>query len=63
MNKLLSTAAALIPELIELISPQLRTVLVEAVGQLEKLAKETSNPVDDFLVGLLKSLLKIEENA
>lgn len=63
MNKLLSTAASLIPELIELMSPQLRSVLVEAVGKLEEMAHETSNPIDDFGVGLLKSLLKIEENA
>jgi len=38
-------------------SPELRKMLEEWLAQLEAQAKKTSNPWDDILVGMLKTLL------
>lgn len=38
-------------------SPELRKMLDEWLTQLEAQAKKTSNPWDDILVGMLKTLL------
>jgi len=38
-------------------SPELRTMLEQWLAQLEAQAKKTSNPWDDILVGMLKTLL------
>ncbi len=56
MNKWL---LVLLAEILKLISPQLRTALVELVNRLEAQAKETPNQWDDIFVGLLKFVLLI----
>jgi len=38
-------------------SPELRKMLEQWLDQLEAQAKKTSNPWDDVLVGMLKTLL------
>ena len=38
-------------------SPELRTMLEQWLAQLEAQAKKTSNPWDDILVGMLKTML------
>lgn len=49
----------LIHILFPLVSGPLREQIIEAVNKWEKAAKETSNPWDDILVGLVKWLLAI----
>lgn len=39
------------------LSPELRTALVEWLDDLDARAKNTDNPWDDVLVGILKSIL------
>ncbi len=56
MNKWL---LVLLAEILKLVSPQLRTALVELVNRLEAQAKETPNQWDDIFVGLLKFVLLI----
>ena len=51
--------AEIIKKVIGLISPELRGILVSAIDQLDKKAKETSNPYDDIIVMILKALLSI----
>jgi len=40
-------------------TPEIRESIVSWVNELEQRAKETPNPMDDILVGLLKILLHI----
>lgn len=40
-------------------SPELRKLIKEWVLELEKRAKETPNPFDDVLVGLIKIVLNV----
>ena len=47
----------LIALVVTVMSPELRQRLVELLTDLEKQAAKTSNPWDDVLVGLLKTLL------
>ena len=49
--------AMIVRQLLAVISPELRTAMVEFVGELEKRAKETPNPWDDIAVGILKTVL------
>jgi len=42
-------------------SPELRTMIKEWVLELDKRAKETPNPFDDVLVGLIKIVLDIKD--
>ena len=42
-------------------SPELRQLIKEWVLELEKRAKETPNPFDDVLVGLIKIVLNIKD--
>ena len=44
-------------------SPELRKMLEEWLAQLEAQAKKTSNPWDDILVGMLKTLLMGQEKS
>ena len=41
------------------ISPQLRLMLTGLVESWETIAKKTATPIDDVLVGILKTLLGI----
>ena len=43
-------------------SPELRQLIKEWVLELEKRAKETPNPFDDVLVGLIKIVLNIKND-
>jgi len=43
-------------------SPELRKIIKEWVLELEKRAKETPNPFDDVLVGLIKIVLNIKND-
>ena len=54
MNKWL---LQLITMIVTVMSPELRKGLEDVVNGLETQAKETANPWDDILVGLLKTLL------
>ncbi|MBA7546028.1 hypothetical protein ES705_38411 [subsurface metagenome] len=47
----------LIGMIVNVASPELRKVLEEWLTNLETQAKKTSNPWDDILVAMLKSLL------
>jgi len=49
----------IITMVITVMSPELRKALVDMVNNLDVQAKKTSNPLDDILVGLLKSILSI----
>lgn len=51
---------SLIQIILTAISPNLRKLIVEFVLGLEAKAKETDNPLDDILVGILISLLNIK---
>ncbi len=41
------------------ITPELRLVLSKSVKEWEEKAKQTSSPVDDILVGLVKTILGV----
>ncbi len=43
-------------------SPELRKIIKEWVLELEKRAKETPNPFDDVLVGLIKIVLNVKND-
>lgn len=43
-------------------SPQLRALIRDWVKDLESRAKETPNPFDDVLVGLIKIVLDVKED-
>lgn len=49
----------LVQQILSVISPEIRTAVVEFVAQLEIQAKATPNRWDDILVGLLKTALNI----
>ena len=63
MKDILEKLTGFLPAILDLVSPELRRILVEAVKKMEGHARETANPFDDAAVGLLKALLRIEENA
>lgn len=42
-------------------SPELRQLVKEWVIELDKRAKETPNPFDDVLVGLIKIVLNVND--
>lgn len=48
---------SIINALVSTITPELRTILEDAVGKLEAHANETPNPWDNIFVSILKSLL------
>lgn len=52
--------AALIRQMLSVISPELRKVVTELVNKLEADAKKTPNPWDDIFVGLLKYILDMK---
>lgn len=54
MNKWLLRVITLI---VTVMSPELRNMLEQLLNTLAEQAEQTSNPWDDILVGLLKSLL------
>lgn len=54
--------AGFLPDILELISPELREALNGFVLDLQAKAKETSTYWDDFLVGLLKAALGVKGN-
>ena len=59
MNKwLLRIIALVIPQ----VSPQIRDGLCSLLNELEAKAKETKNPWDDILIGLVKTILDCPEN-
>jgi len=43
--------------LFKLVGPDLKNLLLDALHQWEMKAKETKTPIDDIVVGILKSLL------
>lgn len=43
-------------------SPELRQFIIDWVKEIEAKAKETPNPWDDVLVGLIKVLLNVNTN-
>lgn len=47
----------LITMVVTVMSPELRKVLEDWISTLEAQAKNTDNPWDDILVGMLKTLL------
>jgi len=62
MNKLISSLILkFLPLLISSLSPVIRDFLSEAIKELEKKAKETKNPYDDFFIEFLKIILDIED--
>jgi hypothetical protein len=48
----------LLPQLIPMMTPALREIIVQGVKEFRKRAKETSNPIDDFIAELLWNLVK-----
>jgi len=50
-----------LPKLLKFITPELKNAARNLVKQLENHAKETSNPLDDLFVEVLKVILEIEE--
>lgn len=52
--------AILLKQIVTQVSPQLRAAMEEFVDKLEADAKETVNPWDDILVGLIKLVLAIK---
>jgi len=47
----------IILNLFKLIGPELKKTLIDALDQWETKAKETKTPIDDIIVGILKTLL------
>ena len=56
----LNVIVRLLRMFLDLISPQLRQIIVDAVKELEKIAPTTPNPLDDLLVKVLKIILAID---
>jgi len=54
MNKWIFRLVTLI---VSVASPELRKLIGDMLNNLEQQAKKTSNPWDDMLVGLLKTLM------
>ncbi|RLF87748.1 hypothetical protein DRN34_01010 [Thermococci archaeon] len=57
---LLTAFSGIIGQIIKVVSPELRKMLVEMLRNLYEHAKETPNPWDDFLVELLVQVLGID---
>ncbi len=57
MKPLLRMSPVVLPRLVGLMSPVLRDSLVGDLDALNRQARETENPVDDVVVGLLFELL------
>ena len=57
---LLTAFSGIIGQIVKVISPELRKMLVEMVINLYQKAKATPNPWDDFLVELLAQVLGID---
>ena len=47
----------LVLNIFRMIGPELRKVLLDALNTWEVSAKETKTPIDDIIVGILKSLI------
>lgn len=58
-NETMNWIMILVQQILSVISPEIRTAVVEFVAQLEIQAKATPNRWDDILVGLLKTALNI----
>ena len=56
-------AISLAKQIIQMVSPELREMITSFVLQLELKAQETPNPIDNLLVGVLKTALDVKENA
>lgn len=57
----LQIIVSLVRQVADQISPQLRQMLKEFILELEKKARKTDNPWDDFAVDVAKVLLGIDE--
>lgn len=52
----LKLLSSIMPMIINMVTPDLKALLLDAIERLEKKAAETDNPFDDVLVKALKSL-------
>jgi len=57
---LLTAFSGIIGQIVKVVSPELRKMLVEMIINLYEKAKQTENPWDDFLVELLAQILAID---
>ena len=54
---------SLIGQILQMVSPEIRSLLKGFVLELEERASQTPNPWDNMLVGALKAILDVKENA
>ena len=59
-NRLYGIIAVIVAQGVDRISPQLRKVVVSYALELHKEAQKTENPWDDFLTGMLLTILNVE---
>ena len=60
LNSALSMALPVLPQLVSLMSPGLRDSLAGELAALSRKAKETENPVDDVVLGVIGGLLGMD---
>ncbi len=60
METILRLALPVLPQLMGLVTPALRVLLDGLLRDLHAKARQTDNPVDDVVVGLLAGLLGLD---
>ena len=60
MSSIIKLFIPLLPQILGLVTPALRRALEDVIKDLYKRARETENPIDDILVGILAALLSID---
>lgn len=60
MNKFTQILLTLISAVFTAVTPELRQLIEQSIDQWEKKARQTSSPVDDMAVRVIKNLLGLD---